>query len=108
MVFGRLVEEILLTQSLQGLHEIGRPGQGLEPLGELLPIPLGNPRDQRFFAVKVNVERPGTNRRRTADILHGRAVEAGVCNAALGSIQNVLAARLLCRRFEFRHGFSLL
>jgi hypothetical protein len=68
----------------------------------------GNPRDQRFFAVEVNVERPGTDRRRAADILHGRAVEAGVCNAALGSIQNVLAARLLRFRFELRHGFSLL
>jgi hypothetical protein len=46
--------------------------------------------------------------RRAADILHGRAVKTGVCNAALGSIQNVLAARLLRFRFGLRHGFSLL
>src|SRR4029453_18870053 len=34
----RVFEEILLTEGAQGLHEIGRPGQGLEPLGEVLPI----------------------------------------------------------------------
>ena len=103
VVLDRILQEILLAKRAQGLHEIGRIGQGLEPFGEFLPVPLGNARDQRFLAVEVNVKRSGADGSRAADVLHGRAMKAGVCNAAFGGIQNMRAPRVLGFRFELRH-----
>jgi hypothetical protein len=103
VILGRVLKEILLPERGERLHKVGRAGHGLEPLGELLPITRGNTGNQRFLAVEIDVERPGADGRRAADILHGRAMKTGVCNAALGGIENVLAARLLRFRSEFRH-----
>src|SRR5262245_22659327 len=103
VVLGRVLEEILLAEGRQRLHKIRRAGQSLEPLGKLLPIALGNARNQRLLAVEVDVKSPRADGRRAADVLHGRAMKASVCNAALGGIQNVLAARLLRFGLKFRH-----
>ena len=73
--------------------KVGGLGKRGEPLGELGAVALADAGDQRFLAVEIDVERAGADARLLADVVHGGAMEAGAGKAALGGIEDVLAAR---------------
>jgi len=74
-----------------------------EPLGELSAIALAETGDQRFLAVEIDVERPGTDTRLAADRVYRRRVEAPACEAGKRRVEYVLAPGALRVWFQFRH-----
>src|SRR5262245_35767247 len=102
----RLVDEILLAHRRQRAEEVGRRCQAREVLCELGALALADAGDQRFLAVEVDVQRPGTYGGFLADVLHGGAMEAGAREAQLRSLQDVLPAGSLRIRLELGHPHS--
>ena len=87
----------------QRFQKVRGGGQGVEALGELGPVALGDARDQRLLAVEIDVERAGAHGRLAADVVHGGAVEAGAAEALLGGIEDVLAPGALDVGLELGH-----
>jgi hypothetical protein len=70
VILAGILEKTLFAKGPQGLHEIGGTGQSLEPFGEFLPVALTDPRDQRFLAVEITVNRTWTDAGLAADVPH--------------------------------------
>src|SRR5581483_895805 len=105
---GGLLEEILLAQGPQGLHEVRGGRQLVEALGELGPVALGDAGDQRLLAVEVDVERAGADAGLLADVMHGRAMEAGAPETLFRRVEDVLPARTLDVGLELGHASASL
>ena len=74
-----------------------------EPLGELSAVALAETGDQRFLAVEIDVERPGTDARLAADRVYRRRVKAPAREAGKRRVEYVLAPGALRVWFQFRH-----
>src|SRR5690606_12836368 len=98
------LDQVMAGEAFKGGEDAGLIRNGSKILCDIRAVALGNACDDGFLRSEIAVEAAGTDLRFGADLLHGSPMEPGPGKAALGGVEDFLAAVGLALGAGAAHG----